>query len=141
MVLGISLKLFSNFILVSIPSINIYGAVFSHFINYFVPFLLNHYLITKVLGYKMEIIKNLVVPLISSLIMGFVVYILSIGIRSLELRYIYTSILTMGNIIIGAFIFVYCLLIFGFIKKKEIYDLSPKLYRILPGFIKNKMKN
>ena len=141
MIVGIILKLASNYVLVSMPDINIYGAVFSHFINYFVPFLINHYLITKVLGYKMNIIKNLIVPLSASLVMGVVVYILSIFIKGFGLSYIYTSILTMVNIFIGAFIFVYFLIIFGFIKKKEVYNISPRLYKKIPKFILNKMKN
>lgn len=141
MIIGIIIKLTSNYILVSIPSINIFGAVFSHFINYFVPFLINHYLITKVLRYKMNIIRNIIVPLISSLIMGIVVYVLSMFIKGFGLGYIYTSILTLINIFIGALIFIYFLIALGFVKKKEIYDISPRLYKKIPKFVLKKMKN
>lgn len=90
--IGVALKISSNFLLIPIASINIYGAVIGLALSHIIPFFINVYHIKKHTGVKENIITSWINPLISSIVM-------SIGVYA-----IYTLINTPLNTIIGSYV-------------------------------------
>ncbi len=137
---GILARLVINYILVGMPEINIMGTLVSNFANYFIPFVVNHYLITKVLGYEVKLLKNGIGPIISAALMGIVIFLLGRLFGMLELRYMFQSILTFVNIFIGAGVYGVSMLLTGGITKQDIKEISPRLYKMVPQGIRRRMK-
>lgn len=63
-------KVAVNFILVGIPSINIYGAIIGTFLFYFISLSLNLYYLIKITNVKMDLFSVFIKPLFCSLICG-----------------------------------------------------------------------
>lgn len=72
---GVVIKIISNFILIPIASINIYGAIIGLCLSQAIPFLLNHRHIKKHIGTKENLVNTWKKPLISSIIMGIMVFV------------------------------------------------------------------
>lgn len=140
MLVGILLRLMVNYVLVGIPEINIMGALASNFVNYFVPFVANHYLITKVLHYEVKLFKNAIGPMISSVFMGITIFILAQVFALLNVGYALSSLLTFINIGIGGIVYFIALLYTGGVTRDDLNGISPKLYKKVPGSIRKRMK-
>jgi stage V sporulation protein B len=137
---GILLRLLVNYVLVGIPEINIMGALVSNFINYFVPFVINHYLITKVLHYEVKLFKNAIGPLISSIFMGITIFIIAKIFALIGGGFVLSSLLTFVNIGIGGSVYVIALLYTGGITREDLNGISPRLYAKVPSIIRKRMK-
>lgn len=140
LMVGILLRLLINYVLVGMPEINIMGAVISNFVNYFVPFILNHYLITKVLHYEVKLFKNAIGPIMASLFMGIVIFFLDKVFVLIGAGWLINSLLTFVNIGIGGLVYVVGLLYTGGITKDDLNGISPRLYRKVPTFLRKRMK-
>jgi len=140
MLLGIIVKLILNYVLVGMPTVNIYGAVVSYFINYFIPVILNHILITRVLKYDMKIFKNALSPAMSAIAMGLVIFVLNRVFFMAGGNYVVETLLTLINIIIGVLIYTVTLLLTGGVTKSDLKDMSPRVYKMVPAVIRHKMK-
>lgn len=71
--IGVIIKIILSYILISIPSINIHGAVISTLITYSVILLLNIISCKKIINFKFDIKYMIIIPLINSLLMAIVV--------------------------------------------------------------------
>ncbi len=140
MLVGILLRLLVNYILVGIPEINIMGALASNFVNYFVPFVVNHYLITKVLHYEVKLFKNAIGPIISSIFMGVTIFLLAKLFAIVGGGYVISSLLTFLNITVGGAVYFIALLYTGGVTKEDLNGISPRLYKKVPIVIRRKMK-
>lgn len=141
MLVGIICKLGLNYYLVAMPDINIYGAVVSYFMNYFVPAIINHYLITKVLKYDMKIFRNAISPVGSAIAMGITIFLLNRLFMLIDGSYMVESVLTMVNILVGVMVYGVTLLLTGGVTKGDLKDMSPRLYKMVPSGIRQKMKS
>lgn len=137
---GILMRLIINYILVGMPDINIMGALVSNFANFFIPFVANHYLITKVLGYEVKIMKNAFGPVVSAALMGVVIFLLGRLFGMMESGYVVESILTLINITIGGSVYGLSMLLTGGITKTDLQEISPKIYKKIPRGIRSRMK-
>jgi stage V sporulation protein B len=72
--LGMTVKVITNFFLLSIPAINIYGTIIGSALGYLISIYLSNRLMKKVLKVKFSIISHTLKPLFSSAIMGAVVF-------------------------------------------------------------------
>lgn len=140
MVSGILMRLVINYILVGIPEVNIMGALVSNFANYFVPFVANHILITRVLKYDVKLARTSVGPIISAALMGIVIFLVGRLFGMLDLGYAFQSILTFVNIAVGGGVYAASLLLTGSVTKTDLKEISPKLYRMVPQGIRRRMK-
>jgi len=66
MFIGVAVKAVLNFILISIPSINIFGAVAATYISYIIPLILNHRCLVKKRGIKLKLVSGAMLPFLCS---------------------------------------------------------------------------
>jgi len=62
--IGVAIKAILNYILIAIPSLNIYGAVISTYISYIIPLILNHICLVRKRGLKIKIVDFAIIPMI-----------------------------------------------------------------------------
>ena len=68
--IGIVAKIIANYILVGMPSINILGVVAGNFLWFAIPMILNQRKLKKALRVKIPMFRNIIKPLIASIIMA-----------------------------------------------------------------------
>lgn len=142
--IGIAFKIALNYLFVGIPNINIYGVLIGNFFWHMIPAILNHKKICKTMRMKMPLIRVVFKPIVSSLIMAIVIYIIGIPVgvmyRFIEpSRYTSIPILTIILLIAG-FVYLYTMILSGGIKKADIESISPKIIKVLPRFMRIKLR-
>ncbi|MGL5823126.1 MAG: putative polysaccharide biosynthesis protein, partial [Sarcina sp.] len=136
LILGLIIKYISNYILVANPNIHIYGAIVGFILYFGVVLLLNNYKIKKVTKLKIRQTKLMSKPIIASIGMGAVIFILKEVCSNIfntanfgtGLGLIYTS----NLVIVGVIIYGLLLIIFKAITSEEIKAVSPKIYNRIP---------
>lgn len=132
LLIGCFIKICLNLVLITNPSINVYGAVISSLVCQMVVFLIVLTTIKRNIKIKIDIKKNIVKPLFAGIIMGVVIY----TINYLFSGVINNSILTIINIIVGALIYLTLVFLLKILDKSEILLLPKgnKIYNILKKF-------
>ena len=127
--IGAVLKLILNIILISNPAINIYGAVITAILCQGLSFVICMYYLNKEIKLKMNFKDHVLKPIIASVIMGAMVYVVY---RLLTLV-IGNSIATIISIIFGALIYALVVLLMKILKKEDIYMIpyGTKIYKVL----------
>ncbi|MCM8711331.1 polysaccharide biosynthesis protein [Clostridium sp. SYSU_GA19001] len=135
-IIGIFAKIFINYILIAIPSINILGAVVGSLVGFLIPLFLNNYFIKKSLGIKYNLIKLGVKPFIASVFMGLVVYLVNFDFNYmfsfLGSGYKTRAISTFVSIGTGGLVYLYALILVGGITKKDLNSLPNKILKMIP---------
>lgn len=141
---GILVKVIVNYIFVGITDINIYGAIIGNFFWLIIPAIYNHKKICRTLKIRMPIIKITIKPVIASTAMGIVLFILKI-----PADYLYGFIgerrltafpITIVLVGIGTLVYAYLIILMGGVTRKDIQGVSPKLMRIMPKFMRAKLR-
>ena len=144
MLIGIIGKIAGNYILVGIKSINITGAVFGNIISFLIPLILNHRLIKKSLKIKLRFSSYFIKPLLSSILMGIVAYAayfnLDILFSKLRQGYLASAMATVIAIIIGAYVYIYGLVLTGGISKEDLESLPRWIKKFIPKGIKRRIR-
>lgn len=142
--IGIVAKIIANYILVGMPNINILGVVVGNFLWFAIPMFLNQRALKKVLRVKIPMFRNIVKPLIASIAMSGVIFMLkiptSVLITITNGNSMLRGITTILMISIGGFVYLYLIMILGGIKKNDIDSISPRIYTLLPRFLRTKLK-
>lgn len=142
--IGISIKFIINFILVGIPSINILGAIIGSFVSFLVPAIINHKKLQKIFKIRIPIIRQAVPSLLSSISMTIVIWLIRgplLRILSiLEGGRLLTGVIVIILIALGGTIYVIAMITIGGINKRDIDMISPRLYIIIPRFLRKMMK-
>lgn len=142
--LGIVGKITANYFLISIPSINITGAVLGSMVGFAIPLILNHIVIQRSLRVKVNLFKISLKPLIASIAMGICVFVVSyaikVGFGFISKGYFMYFMQTAVSVILGAFIYVYVLIINGGIRKKDLESLPGSFTRFIPKVLLNKVR-
>lgn len=141
---GIIGKILTNYFLISIPSINIMGALIGNLVCYIIPVILDNILLTRVLKIKVNVLKYAIKPLSASLIMGaavYIVYAIFSKILLLTGNYLSNAISTMASIIIGVYVYFYVMVVTKGINEEDINVLPQRLRKIIPKSLKNKLSN
>lgn len=137
--IGIVFKITANYFLIAVPSINILGAVFGSIIGYLIPVILNHRMIKKTLRVRFSLLYHGYKPIISSLLMSVVVYIIYHNliyiISFINKGYIANAVSAVIAIIAGMFTYLFALILTGGIRKSDINGLPRKITRIIPKFM------
>ena len=145
--IGIIFKIAANYIFVGIRYINIMGVLIGNFLCFVIPVILNHRILRRSMKARIPLIRNCVKPIISAVVMAGVILILRqpaiiLGsfFSSIRIVYIiYTLIYTILLVGIGGFVYVYLMIVLGGIRRMDIESLSPKVYGMLPRFLRKKL--
>lgn len=141
--LSISLKFIINYFLVSIKEINILGAVFASFFAFLVPVIINQKRLRKIFKMRIPIIKLGIIPFMSSCIMALSIYLCRIPINRLmniiEGGRLVTSIIVLILVSIGGCVYLVSMIFLGGIKKRDLDMISPRVFTLLPRFLRKNM--
>ncbi len=142
--LSIIVKFTLNMTLVANPDINIYGAVISGMVAFVISLVLNHFRMRKTLKMKISMLKYALKPLLASIYMSIGImlskYVISLFIDFNNLSLILGIAILLVIIGIGAFMYLHAIIILGGIKKADIEEISPKLLKVMPKFLRKNIK-
>ncbi len=146
--IGIIFKILANYIFVGIKEVNIMGVLIGNFLCYLLPVIINRRIIGKAIRTRISMIRNCIKPIMASVCMAIVIFILKQPIEVLGsfigngriIVFIYTLIYTIILVGIGGFVYFYVMIVLGGIRKLDIEAVSPRIYRILPRFIRKKIR-
>ena len=140
---GLVVKIILNLILVPIEKINIAGAVIATFVSYIIPTLINHKKIEGFFKVKVPIVKQAIVPAICSIIMTVVIFIAKYPVLKVaEFLGGGRPVIAMATLIliaIGGTVYIYTMVMFGGIRRKDIELISPKLFKLLPRRLRKEL--
>ena len=141
--LGLLAKIIINIVLVSIPSVNIMGAVIATFVSFIIPTIINHRKIKEFFKVNIPIVKQAIVPTICSILMSIGILIAKFPIikvsEALGGGRIISAIITLILISIGGIIYLYTMIYFGGIRRKDLDLISPKLFKFLPRSLRKEL--
>jgi len=143
--IGIVAKIIANYVLVGIPEINILGVVAGNFLWFAIPMFLNKKALRKVLKVKIPMFRNVIKPLIASAAMAGIILLLKTP-ASIIIRLanggssMLNGIITLFIIAVGGFVYLYLMMLLGGINKSDINSISPRLFNLLPRFLRVKLK-
>lgn len=141
--LSIIIKFIINYFLVGIKDINILGAVFASLFAFLVPVIINQKRLKKIFKMKIPIIRLAIIPSISSFTMAVSIYLCRIPINRMmniiEGGRIATSLVALILIAIGGCVYLVAMILLGGIKKRDLDMISPKLFTLLPRFLRKNM--
>jgi len=143
-VIGIIAKIVTNYILIAKPSININGAVFGSMVGFAIPLVLNNRMIRKTLRVKISLANHAIKPLISSGIMGLVVYIaytyVDLGLSFAIKSTLASNLAVVVAILMGVYVYAYSLILVGGITSKDLDSMPSKLTRFIPKNMKSRIR-
>ena len=122
---GALVKIPLNYVLISVPEINVVGAVISTIACYFVAMVINLSILQKYTGIRMEWGNIFVKPISAALIMGLACYVIYFLISSVSTNMIAT-LLAIG---VGGLVYLIMLMMMG---SKEVLEL-PVVRRVFIG--------
>lgn len=142
--LGVILKVFINYNVVSIHNINIYGALFGNITYFLIPLLLNHMLLNRKLKIKLSLFRISLKPLISALCMAIIIfpsqYVMFKFFRLLANTYLANALSTLLTIILGGYIYVYILALTKGIDDEDLRLIPISITKLIPNVILTKIK-
>lgn len=134
-ILGIIIKYTVNYILIAIPSINIYGAIIGSLLGFLVPVILNSIYVKVILKLKIRITTYIYKCIVSCTAMGlgaYIIYnILNFAIDIINRGYINNAISVSVAIIVGVITYVYSMILTKGITDEELDFLPVRIKKIL----------
>ncbi|MDQ2085747.1 polysaccharide biosynthesis protein [Herbivorax sp. ANBcel31] len=144
-VIGIIAKILINYFLISIPDINIYGAIIGSVVGFGIALLLNTISIKKHLNVNIYLLKNALKPLVSSIIMGgmvFIFYKISYFLFNLFIGDYFSNVIAVIiSIIVGVVAYVFSMIIFKGITKKDLIEMPDRLKKFIPSKVYNRISD
>lgn len=142
--IGIVTKIVINYIFVGIADINIYGVLIGNLFWHLIPAVLNHKKLCQMMRMRLSMPRLLIKPVTASVVMYGVIYLLKLPL-DFVFNFIPLSRLTAAPITvliaaIGGFVYLYIMIAIGGIRKSDIETLSPKIIRIMPRFMRRKLR-
>lgn len=127
--ISLVVHLLSLFVMLYFMKCDIFAVVLSNLIFSVVMCVLNHYAIYKVIGYRQEIKRTFIVPIIASLIMGLITF----GSYKLFALFMKTSIACILSIVIAIVAYVILLILLKGLKKSDYQMIpgGPRIYSLL----------
>lgn len=134
---GVIAKAVLNYVLISIPFINIYGAVISTYLSYIIPIYLNYRVLIRKRNLKLNMFRPAFLPFVSSAVM----LVTSVPVY-LILNKLLSKIMTPGSYAVNFIAFcisaavaivtyLVSMKLTGGINKEDLDSISPKLSRIM----------
>lgn len=143
LIIGLTVKFISNYVLVGNKNINIFGAIIGFILCFLISMILNQKKIKKALAININNLKLFIKPLAASIYMTIGIFItktLIYMVIDFDKFNTLTGIMSLLiMIIIGGVLYLHGIIILGAVKKDDILTFSPKLYNKIPNYIKNKL--
>lgn len=134
LLVGCVIKIILNILLISIPSVNITGAVISTIACQFAAFAVSFYVMSKYISIKITVNKFIIKPLISGIVMATAAYLTyKLFIMLMGMSFIANAISVVISIIIAAIVYFFMICITKVLNKDEIelLPMGAKIYFIL----------
>jgi len=141
MLIGIVVKIFINYFLIAIPSINITGAVIGTIVCYVIAVYINGAYIKRHVPVKVRIKKHMGRPIVGSLAMGAaagISYMLTFSIlQKFAGTYLTNAVSTLFAVVIGMLVYGIVMLRIGGITLEDLRTIpfAKKLARFVPSYI------
>lgn len=128
--IGVVIKTIFNIILVPIPSIGIYGAIAGSILCYAIVLIIELYTLNKIIDLKLDFIKFFVKPLLASLIMGGLSYLIYMGLTYITLP---GKLATLLALICAVIIYLISVVYLRILSKEEFLAIpkGEKIYNLL----------
>lgn len=117
--IALVLHIFVLMLLLTKASLNIYSVVYANIFFAFVICILNALSIKKHLHYRQELKKTFLIPLLSSAVMGLIVF----GVQWVFNKFLGNAVSTIIAILIGVIVYCVCLIKLKGIREREILEL------------------
>lgn len=117
--IALVLHIFVLMLLLTKASLNIYSVVYANIFFAFVICILNALSIKKHLHYRQELKKTFLIPLLSSAVMGLIVF----GVQWVFNKFLGNAVSTIIAILIGVIVYCVCLIKLKGIRDREILEL------------------
>lgn len=144
LIIGIVVKIITNYIFIAIPSININGAIIGSILGYIVPLVLNFNLLRKSLDIKINIAGPIIKFTLSSAVMGIFAFLTDINLihilRFIGNVYFRNLICVMAAILIAVLTYFLALVFTGGITKKDMEDVPYSIRKIIPKKLVSRMR-
>ncbi len=141
--LGVIIRIVIDYILVGIKGINLLGVMIASVFTFLVPLIINHKKLKKILRIRIPIIKEAVMPTIAALIMAIAINLCKIPMNRVINIFQWGRIGILAKllicIIIGGIVYLIIMVLLGGIKKRDLDGISPRLYIMLPRFLRKRM--
>lgn len=122
LLIGLGFKYIFNYILIAMPSVNIYGLVLSNLGAYLISSILNYRSLKKYIGIKINYNQTIIKPLTASLIMA----IVGINTYNVLLLFLDNSFAVITTIVVCAFAYLIVLIVIKGLTKEELEIMPVK---------------
>jgi stage V sporulation protein B len=135
--IGIVAKILVNYVLIAVPQINIKGAIIGSVVGFGIPLILNTIAIRKYLGVELGLVKQASKPLLSSVLMGILVWIVYkavyavIGIGGMP--YVANGLAVILAVMAGIFAYFYVMVMLKGITKEDLDAIPARLKGMIPA--------
>jgi len=142
-VIGIAVKITTNYFVIAMPEINILGAVIGSILGFSIPIILNQVVINRSLRGRMSLFDHAFKPAVASLFMTVLVFasysLLRAAFSAFVWNYFTVAVSVMISVAIGAYSYLYGLVLTKGVSKKDMEIVPARLRRFVPASILNKM--
>lgn len=142
--MGLSVKILINYSLIGNPSINIMGAIYGSLACFILPLLINHKVLKKNLDVNFHLFKHAVKPIIAAVFMSVVAYIIwfdaNFLLSFILTKYLANAIATIIAIMIGAFTYLFALILNGGITLEDMERFPKKVTKVIPKRMLNRIR-
>ena len=107
------------YLMLNYTGLGIYAVVYANILFALLMCILNQISIRKYLRYKQEVPRTFVIPLISAILMGIVVF----AFYSLLIKFAGNNVSTPVSMILGAFVYCFCILRLHGVREEEINEI------------------
>ncbi|WP_026882892.1 putative polysaccharide biosynthesis protein [Clostridium akagii] len=135
-VIGIAIKIAINYILIAKPKINIYGAIIGSIAGFLIPLIMNSICLQKYLRVKIRLLRHAFKPLVASIFMGAVLYVVyslvSFTMGLVIKGYINNAVATMIAMFVGMLAYFYALFLTKGITKDDLEIVPQRIKKHIP---------
>lgn len=135
--IGVAVKIFTNYILVSIPNINVYGTIIGSIVGFSTTILLNYFLMKKSMRVKFHMFRFMKKPILASIFMGGasygVYYALNFVIMYItKVSYMANLVALICAMVAAVIVYAVVLIVVGGIRKSDMELMPGALKRRVP---------
>ena len=141
---GIIIKVVLNYFLITIPDINIYGAIIGSVVGYTLPLILNGIAINRFLKVRMNLASIALKPAVSSVAMSLGAGLCYLGLSKLLSfageGYLTNAIAVIAAIGVGGMLYFYVLVLMGGITAEDLNSVPARLHRFIPSGVRQRLQ-
>ncbi|RCX19934.1 stage V sporulation protein B [Anaerobacterium chartisolvens] len=145
LIFGVAAKIVTNYFLISIPDINVKGAIAGSIAGYCVSITLNHISIRRSLKTPIRPFMLLTKPLIASAVMGVAVYfiykLMALCLLFVSSEYAVNFVASLISIAAGAIVYFSVLVLIKGVSREELDIIPKRIYRYIPGTVMSRIRS